>query len=133
MRVMICQIKRSWVTKINSILIRSTEDVDIVMPMYNLLEHSDHYSMISGSLWNYCRNEVNGDNEDAYDGKSFKYKTKYRKNMSKPCTRWSSSRHQSITTRSSAAPNLNTEVTFPLQYLVSFWRLLNLSLINCKF
>ena len=31
------------------------------MPMYNLLEHSDNYSMRSGSLWNYYRDEVNDD------------------------------------------------------------------------
>ena len=29
------------------------------MPMYNLLEYSDNYSMTSGSLWNYYRDEVN--------------------------------------------------------------------------
>ena len=26
-----------------------------------MLEHSDNYSMASGSLWNYYRNEVNAD------------------------------------------------------------------------
>ena len=29
--------------------------------MYNLLEYRDNYSMISGSLWNYCRDEINDD------------------------------------------------------------------------
>ena len=29
------------------------------MPIYNLLEYSDNYSMTSGSLWNYYRDEVN--------------------------------------------------------------------------
>ena len=29
------------------------------MPMYNLLEYSGNYSMTSGSLWNYYRDEVN--------------------------------------------------------------------------
>ena len=29
------------------------------MPMYNLLQYSDNYSMTSGSLWNYYRDEVN--------------------------------------------------------------------------
>ena len=31
------------------------------MSMYNLLEYSDNYSMKSGSLWNFYRDEVNGD------------------------------------------------------------------------
>ena len=29
------------------------------MSVYNLLEYSDNYSMTSGSLWNYYRDEVN--------------------------------------------------------------------------
>ena len=29
------------------------------MPMYNLLEYSDNYSMTSGCLWNYYRDEIN--------------------------------------------------------------------------
>ena len=29
------------------------------MPMYNLLEYSNNYSMTSGSLWNYYRDEIN--------------------------------------------------------------------------
>ena len=29
--------------------------------MYNLLEYRDNYSMISGSLWNYYRGEINDD------------------------------------------------------------------------
>ena len=33
--------------------IDNAEDVDIVMPMHNLLEYSDNYSMTSGSVWNY--------------------------------------------------------------------------------
>ena len=31
------------------------------MPMYDLLEYSDNYSMTSGSLWNYHKDEVNVD------------------------------------------------------------------------
>ena len=36
-------------------LIDNTEDLDVVMPMYNLLEYSDNYSVASGSLRNYYR------------------------------------------------------------------------------
>ena len=41
---------RSCISKINSTLIDNAEDLDIVMPMYNLLEYSQNYSMTSGSL-----------------------------------------------------------------------------------
>ena len=43
---------RSCISNINSTLIDNAEDLDIVMPMYNLLEYSQNYSMISGSLRN---------------------------------------------------------------------------------
>ena len=48
---------KSCISKVNNILIGSTEDLDIVMPMYNLLEYSQNYSMTSGSLWNYYRDD----------------------------------------------------------------------------
>ena len=35
------------------------EDLDIAMPLYNLLEHSKNYRKTTGSLWNYYRNEPN--------------------------------------------------------------------------
>ena len=44
--------------------------------MYNLLEYNDNYSMTSGNLWNYCRDEVDYIHDNASDGKFFKYKTK---------------------------------------------------------
>ena len=55
------------------------------MPMYNLLEYSDNYSMASGSLWNYYRDEINDDanenvnnriNNKTKASKYFEYKTK---------------------------------------------------------
>ena len=57
------------------------------MLMYNLLECSESYSMTSGSLWNYYRDEINDDvNENTYNNrinnnktitsKSFEYETK---------------------------------------------------------
>ena len=34
------------------LIYRQCRYLDTVMPMHNLLEYSDNYSMISGSLWN---------------------------------------------------------------------------------
>ena len=64
---------RSCISKINSALIDNVEDLDIVMPMYNLSEYSQNYSMTSENLWNYYRDEIH---DNASDGKSFKCKTK---------------------------------------------------------
>ena len=37
------------------------EDLDFVLPIYSLLEYSDNFSMTPGSLWNYCKDEINED------------------------------------------------------------------------
>ena len=39
------------ISKTNNEQIDNAELIDIVMPMYNLIEYSDHYSKTSGSLW----------------------------------------------------------------------------------
>ena len=41
------------ISKINNTFIDNAEDLDIVIPMYNLLEYSDNYTMATGSLRNY--------------------------------------------------------------------------------
>ena len=35
------------------------------MPMYNLTEYSDNYSKTSGSLWQYCKDILTVDNNNA--------------------------------------------------------------------
>ena len=49
----------SCISKINNTLIDNTEDLDIVMPMHNLLEYSKNYRKTTGSFWNYYRDEPN--------------------------------------------------------------------------
>ena len=39
------------ISKINNTQVDNAKDIDIVMPMYNLIEYSDNYSERSGSLW----------------------------------------------------------------------------------
>ena len=43
----------SCISKINKTQVDSAKDIDIVMPMYNLIEYSDNYARTSGSLWQY--------------------------------------------------------------------------------
>ena len=62
--------------KINNTLIENTEYLYTVMSMYNLLEYSRSYSKASGSLWNYCRDEIDEVDDNALDSTSFQYKTK---------------------------------------------------------
>ena len=50
---------RSCISQIYNKFVDNVEELDTFMSVYNLLEYSDNYSMTSGSLWNYYRDEVN--------------------------------------------------------------------------
>ena len=56
----------------------NTEDLDVVMPVYNLLEYSKNYRKATGSLWNYYRDEPS--NPLSSDSESFKYKASITRN-----------------------------------------------------
>ena len=67
------------ISKINDMLIDNAEDLDIIMPMYNLIEYSKNYKRTTGSLWNYYRDEpnnllLNDDADPITNYVSFKYK-----------------------------------------------------------
>ena len=47
--------------------------LDVIMPMYNLLEYSKNYKKSTGSLWNYYRDEPS--NPLSSNSQSFEYKT----------------------------------------------------------
>ena len=78
---------RSCIGKINSTLAENAEDLNIVIPMYNVLEYSQTYSMIWGTLYNYYRDKINVDT-NASDSKWFKYKTKIIWKTGKTCLTW---------------------------------------------
>ena len=68
-----CALFTDCKAKINDIVIHNAKDIDIVMPMHNLIECSVVYSKTSGSLWQYYRNEPN---DNIKDSESFKSKVK---------------------------------------------------------
>ena len=77
----------SCITRINGELIEDADDLDIVMPMYNLLEYSKNYKKTIGSLYNYYRDELtndgndnNFDNRNVVNSEAFKYKNKITSN-----------------------------------------------------
>ena len=51
--------------EINSILMDNEEDLDILIPMYNLLEYSGNCSMASGRFWDYYRDKIDYIDDDA--------------------------------------------------------------------
>ena len=73
----------SCITRINGEFIEDADDLDIVMSMYNLLEHSKNYRKTIGSLYNYYRDELSNDADDnnfdnikVVNSNTFKYKNK---------------------------------------------------------
>ena len=52
------------ISEINNTEIDHRKDIDVVMPMYSLIEYSENYSKTSGSLWQYYRDEPIIDNTD---------------------------------------------------------------------
>ena len=53
------------ISKINNTQVDNTKDIDIVIPMYNLIEYSDNYAKTSGNLWQYCSDIPAVDNNNA--------------------------------------------------------------------
>ena len=97
--------------EINNTQVDNAKDIDIVMPMYNLIEYSDNYVKTSGSLWQYYRDEPN---DNLANSESFKFKLK-------------------ITGKTPANDNeKDVEIMVPLKYLSNFWRTLEMPLINCE-
>ena len=115
------------ISKINNTQIDNAEYIDIVMPMYNLIEYSDNYSKTSGGLWQYCkeipavnnaRNIVDINGANATD--SFNFKTK----ITGPTA--------DNNDDGNTAGRVNVEIMVPLKYLSNFWRTLEMPLINCE-
>ena len=76
------------ISKINNVLIDNAEDLDIVIPMYNLLEYSKNYRKTTRSFWNFYRDEpntpplndddpstINYNADPTTNSESFKYKS----------------------------------------------------------
>ena len=110
------------ILKITNTFIDNTENLDIVIPMYNLLDYGKNYKKTTGSFWNYYRDEPNsglgGENNNVNysvkDSKSFDYKT-------------------SITGKIEGnSTEKKVEIVVTLKYLSHFWRTLNIPLTNCE-
>ena len=99
-------------------LIYNAEDLDVVMPLDNLVQYSKNYRKATGSLWNYYRDEPNSGTEgninySIKDSKSFNYKT-------------------SITGKleDNHVEKDDVKIIVPLKYLSNVWRMLDMPLVN---
>ena len=122
-----CALFTNYISRINNTQIVNAEYIDIVMPMYNLIEYSDNYSKTSGSLWQYCKEILAINNNGAivdFDGAnatdSFNFKTKI------------TGQTAADNNNGNIAGRVDVEIMVPLKYLSNFWRTLEMPLINCE-
>ena len=59
-------------TYMKNIFINNAKELDIVMPMYYLLQYSNNYAMTWVSLWIYYRDEVNDSADKNNDANNFR-------------------------------------------------------------
>ena len=116
----------SCITRINGKLIEDAEDLDIVMPMYNLLEYIKNYRKTIGSIYNYYKDELGGNdnnNDNAVNSNTFMYKNKITGN-----TYNVAARAEGYIANKNGTQKI--ELAIPLKYFGNFWRALNIPLIS---
>ena len=72
-----CALFTDCITEINNTHVDNAKDLNVVMPMCNLIEYRDNYSKASGSLNQFCRDEPNNAIKES---ESFKFKSKFLEN-----------------------------------------------------
>ena len=106
--------------EINDEHVDTAENLDIVMPMYNLIKYSDNYQDSSAILYQYKRDEPPEDDAvadlTADNSSFFKYKINL---LGNPVV-------------AGNVAGRNVKVVIPLKYLSNFFRSLEMPLINCK-
>ena len=109
---------------INDEHVETAKNLDIIMPMYNLIEYSDNYADSSGSLYQFRRDESpmknarNPLNVALDNSTSFKYKASL---LGKADDDDGNDRSLK-----------NTKIVMPLKYLSNLFRSLEMPLITCK-
>ena len=108
------------ICEINNTQVDNAKDIDIVMSMHNLMEYKNNYSKTSGSLWQYCKDIPAVDNNNAILNfaknnltDSFNFKVKMAGQTGDDGTK-------------------RVEIMVPPKYLSTFWRTLEIPLINCE-
>ena len=110
-------------SRINITQVDDVLSIDVVMPMYNLIEYSDNYSKTFGILWPYCKDEPALNPVD--------YNTMVDFNANNVTTS-SFKIKQKIIGKTGGNGIKDVEIIVLLKYLSNFWRTLEMLLINCE-
>ena len=101
------------ITKIGEQTVDDAGNLDLVMPMYNLIEYSWNYSETTRRLWFYSKDETT-------DFKPFKYKAKSLVNT------------EAQTANAANGILKSSTIAMSLRYLSNFWRSREMLSINSK-
>ena len=108
------------ISEVNNTQVDNAKDIDIVMPMYNLIEYIDNYSKTSESFFQYCKDIAAVDNNNEIVNfsennltDSFNFKVKKTGQTGDDGTKI-------------------VEIMVSLKNLNNFWRTREMSLINCE-
>ena len=91
----------SFISYINDEHVDNADDLDIIMPMYNLIEYSYNYSHTSASLWQFKRDKQNMNNGNRDNVTDYSSSFKNKSSLPKP-------------------------LPVSLRYLSNFWRYLEM-------
>ena len=108
------------ISEINNRPVDNATDIDLIMPMYNLIEYSYNYLSTSGSSLQYFKDLPALDNNGAivnFNGANATQSLKFKAKM---------------TGQTGDDGTKEVEITVPLKYLTNFWRTLEMPLINCE-
>ena len=121
----------SCISKTNNTLIDNLENLDIAMPMYNLIEYSKNYKRTTGILWNYYRQEPNNppfnppvDNNPP----TLNYNADHITNSA--LFKCKSSIIGKAPNNNNDNNTMKVETIMPLKHLINFWRSLDMPLVN---
>ena len=108
------------INEINNTQIHNNKNIDVAIPMYNLIEYSNSYAKTSRMLWQYYRDKPVLTNADTITNISaadksdlFKFK-------------------QKITGKTADCETKDVEIMMPLKCFSKFWKTLEIPLINCE-
>ena len=116
-----CRSFTNCMSRINNMQVNHAHYIDVVMPIYNLTEYSNNYSKISWTLWQYFKDELTLDADNAITAFNadnattdlFKIKEK-------------------VTGKTGDNGRTDVKIMVPLKYLSNFWRTLEMLSINCE-
>ena len=111
-----CAPFENCIAKIDGTFVDKANFINVIMPIYNLIEYSENYSDTSGSLWCFERDEITNNSKVTNDDNAplFKYKA-------------------SLITNTEADGTKNgVKLAVPLKSLSNFWRSPEIPLINYR-